>query len=61
MEYVSFEITNFKGIDHVKVDLDRHPVGPVCYFVGLNESGKTTVLEAISYFDTKRKAFRIFI
>jgi predicted ATP-dependent endonuclease of OLD family len=55
MEYIGFEITNFKGIDHIKIDLSRHPKGPVVTLVGLNESGKTTILEAISYFDTKEK------
>ncbi len=55
MEYVGFEISNFKGIDHVRVYLNRHPTGPVVTLVGLNESGKTTVLEAISYFDTNEK------
>lgn len=55
MEYVGFEIINFKGIDSIKIDLQRKPTGPVVTLVGLNESGKTTVLEAISYFDTKEK------
>ncbi|MCU7851065.1 MAG: ATP-binding protein [Candidatus Thiodiazotropha sp. (ex Monitilora ramsayi)] len=52
MEYIGFEIKNFKGIEHIVLNLSSHPVGPVVTLVGLNESGKTTVLEAISYFDT---------
>ena len=51
MEYVGFKIRNFKGIDKIDLDFSKHPSGPVVTFVGLNESGKTTVLEAISYFE----------
>ncbi len=49
MRFDSFEIKNFKGIEHAKVDLK--PSGAnVFTLIGLNESGKTTVLEAISRF-----------
>jgi len=49
MRFVSFEIENFKGIEHAKVDLIPSGAG-VFTLIGLNESGKTTVLEAISKF-----------
>lgn len=46
MRYTTFELTNFKGINHVKVDLS----GSATTFIGLNESGKTTILEGIFCF-----------
>lgn len=48
MQYTSFEFENFKGIGSARLDLAG--VGSsarVFALVGLNESGKTTVLEAI--------------
>ncbi|MCG6192333.1 ATP-binding protein [Leptospira sp. FAT2] len=50
MKYVGFEIKNFKGIKSVKIDLTRHPQINIFTLVGLNESGKTTILEAIHFF-----------
>lgn len=49
MRYISFEISNFRGIEHARVDLCPTGAG-VFTLIGLNESGKTTVLEAISSF-----------
>ncbi len=49
MKYTFFEIFNFKGIKHVRLDFDAHPRSNIYTLVGLNESGKTTVLEAIDY------------
>lgn len=50
MRYTSFEIENFKGIRSLRLDLDSTPKSQVYTLVGLNESGKTTILEAIDYF-----------
>jgi predicted ATP-dependent endonuclease of OLD family len=50
MRYTSFEITNFRGIENVKLNLVSKPESNIHCLVGLNESGKTTVLEAINYF-----------
>lgn len=50
MRYKSFEITNFKGIEKIKIDLTKGPSQNIFTFVGLNESGKTTILEAINFF-----------
>lgn len=49
MQYEKFVIQNFKGIEHAEVDL-RSEQARVTTLVGLNESGKTTVLEAIHSF-----------
>lgn len=50
MRYKSFRIQNFKGIKDTTVHLDGIAGAAVFAFVGLNESGKTTVLEAIHSF-----------
>jgi AAA15 family ATPase/GTPase len=46
MRYKSFSFANFKGIEEMTVPLD----GDVITLIGLNESGKTTILEAIFCF-----------
>jgi predicted ATP-dependent endonuclease of OLD family len=53
MRYLRFDIKNYKGIKSATLDLSRSPTGQIYSLVGLNESGKTTLLEAISFFDTK--------
>lgn len=50
MRYESFRIQNFKGIKDTTVQLQSVAGANVFAFVGLNESGKTTVLEAIHSF-----------
>jgi energy-coupling factor transporter ATP-binding protein EcfA2 len=51
MYFTGFEIENYKGIKRAKLDLKRrNSGGNVFTLVGLNESGKTTLLEAISTF-----------
>ena len=50
MRYKSFRIRNFKGIKDTTVNLSSVGGAGVFAFVGLNESGKTTVLEAIHSF-----------
>ena len=47
MIYKSFEIVNFKGVDKIVVDLSNNRI---ITLVGLNESGKTTIMEAINLF-----------
>lgn len=46
MRYRQFQFKNFKGIEEMTLNL----TGPVTTLIGLNESGKTTVLEAIFCF-----------
>lgn len=50
MKYLHFEIENFKGIEKIKLELNKTPEQKVFTLVGLNESGKTTILEAINFF-----------
>jgi ABC-type cobalamin/Fe3+-siderophores transport system ATPase subunit len=50
VKYTYFHIQKFKGIGDVRIDL-RSEGGPsIVTLVGLNESGKTTILEAIHSF-----------
>jgi AAA15 family ATPase/GTPase len=49
MRYTKFAIKNFKGISEINLDLDKEPKPPVYAFVGLNESGKTSILEAMHW------------
>ncbi|BAY15831.1 DNA replication and repair protein RecF [Anabaenopsis circularis NIES-21] len=50
MRYIAFTISNFKGIQNLKLNLDANPASKIFIFVGLNESGKTTIMEALSFF-----------
>lgn len=56
MQFSSFEIENFRGIQNAKIDLAKTPLSLVYALVGLNESGKTTVLEAINHFTYKKES-----
>jgi predicted ATP-dependent endonuclease of OLD family len=46
VRYTGFSFRNFKGIEDMQLDLS----GDVTTLIGLNESGKTTILEAIFCF-----------
>jgi ABC-type polysaccharide/polyol phosphate transport system ATPase subunit len=50
MKYSKFVIKNFKGIKELTLDLEKEPKSKVFTLVGLNESGKTSILEAINLF-----------
>lgn len=55
MKFTEFKIKNFKGIENITVDLDKSPDANIYTLVGLNESGKTTILEAINLFNPNDK------
>lgn len=46
----SFYIENFKGIEATNISISDRIDTPIITLIGLNESGKTTVLEALSHF-----------
>lgn len=50
MQYKSFRVQNFKGIKDASISLENISGASVFALVGLNESGKTTLLEAIHSF-----------
>lgn len=43
-------INNFKSIEHIELDFDKIGNSYTKIFVGINESGKSNILEALSYF-----------
>src|SRR5690554_5189679 len=47
MKYTKFKIRNYKAIEELTIDLTSN----VIPLIGLNESGKTTILQAILAFD----------
>lgn len=47
MKYSEFELQNFKGTDSIKLNLTNNRI---ITLVGLNESGKTTIMEALFAF-----------
>lgn len=51
MRLVSVEAENYKGIENIKLSLESAPHNNVFTLVGINESGKTTILEAINSFE----------
>ncbi|MBU6339381.1 MAG: AAA family ATPase [Rickettsiales bacterium] len=51
MRYRKFVIQNYKGIKNLELDLDMSPDHKIYSLIGLNESGKTTILEAINDFE----------
>ena len=51
MKLSRITIENFKGINKVELDLSKSPHNNVYTLVGINESGKTTILEAINFFE----------
>jgi len=50
MRILKFKISNFKGIKKTQIELADGAPGRVVTLIGLNESGKTTILEALSNF-----------
>ncbi len=55
MKFTEFKIKNFKGIEDITINLDKSPNANIYTLVGLNESGKTTILEAINCFNPNPK------
>ena len=48
----SFRMKNFKGIKNTDIEISGGSPGNIVTLIGLNESGKTTILEAIANFGT---------
>lgn len=51
MKLTSFEVQKFKGIGNLKISFNNTPSNGVYTLVGINESGKTTILEALNYYE----------
>ena len=48
-------VENFKSIDNIELDFDIVNKSYTKIFVGINESGKSNILEALSFFDVPEK------
>ncbi len=55
MQFTFFEIGNFRGIQKTRLNLAAIPNSHIYTLVGLNESGKSTILEAINHFTYKNE------
>lgn len=53
MDFLNFKIKNFKGIEETTINLDSS--SNIYTLIGLNESGKTTVLEALNYWSYSKE------
>lgn len=51
MKFKKIEIKNYKGIENATLELSSSPKSNVYTLVGINESGKTSILEAINSFE----------
>jgi predicted ATP-dependent endonuclease of OLD family len=56
MKFTYFEIKEFRGIQRTRLDLAAIPNSHIYTLVGLNESGKSTILEAINHFTYKNES-----
>lgn len=56
MKITKVVIDNFKSIDHIELDFDKVGDSYTKIFVGINESGKSNILEALSYFKAPEKS-----
>ncbi len=50
MKYQGFLIKNFQGVKELSLDFSKNGGVNIFTFVGINESGKTTILEALDFF-----------
>ena len=57
MKITKIKIENFKSIKEIEFDLKKHGNSYTTMFVGINESGKSNILEAMSYFDAPEAEF----
>lgn len=49
MKLTSIEIENFKSIKKRTIDVEKHGGSYTTMFLGINESGKSNLLQAISF------------
>lgn len=59
MRYTEFKVANFRGIVEADLPLSGKPGARVQTLVGLNESGKTTILEAINHFSYRTESLEV--
>lgn len=57
MKVTKIRLENFKSIKDVDFDLKKYGKSYTTMFVGINESGKSNILQAMSYFKTPSETF----
>lgn len=57
MKITKIIIENFKSIGKIEFDIKKYGNSFTTMFLGINESGKSNILEAISFLDTPEKEF----
>ena len=57
MKLKKIKIENFKSIEKLELDIKKYGSSYATFFLGINESGKSNILEAISLFDTPESKF----
>ena len=57
MKITKIKIENFKSIKEIEFDLKKYGSSYTTMLVGINESGKSNILEAISYLNTPKDEF----
>ena len=60
MKFLQFDIKNYKGIKKAELKLNPQGESKIFTLVGLNESGKTTILEAINSFSPDKDTESLF-
>ena len=51
------EISNFKSISHLNFEVKKHENSYTSMFVGINEVGKSNILQAMSFLETPKEVF----
>ena len=57
MEISKIRIENFKSIKNIEFDIKKYGGSYTTMFLGINESGKSNILEAMSFLNTPKKEF----
>jgi len=57
MKLTKIEVQNFKSIKEIDFDIKKYGSSYTTMLLGINESGKSNVLEAMSFLDTPTKEF----
>lgn len=57
MKLTKIKLENYKSIKELEFDVRKHGDSHTVMLVGINESGKSNILEAMSYLDTPSGEF----
>ena len=61
MRLTKIEIHNFKSIQYLEFDIEKYGNSYTRMLLGINEVGKSNILEAMSYFNTPEKRYDFYI